>query len=483
MATKKITESKSHGRIYTPLFIVNNILDLSGYIGERIPQKHVIDNSCGDGAFLAEIVRRYCEEFFKHSNNKEIIKKELESFVHGIEIDKVECEKCIENVSSIAQSFGITDVKWDINCANTLEVNRYNGKMDFVIGNPPYVRVHNLGDSYDNIKQYQFSKSGMTDYYIVFYEIGLNMLNSTGVLGYITPSSYFNSVAGSYMRQYFVQNNLLSSVVDLKHFQAFNATTYTAITILKKSKDNNLVDYYQFDEKNLIPYYVDTLSSDDYYLSGSFYFAPKDQLKRLRKIFFNLGKSDISVKNGYATLCDPVFINNFDFDSEYIIPVIKASTGTKKQIFFPYDSQGKLVDEDKLKLDQTMYEYLSNNKTLLWDRSIESKNHDRWYAFGRSQAINDTYKNKMTINALLRDKSDLKMMDCPAGVGVYSGLYLISPSTPYEDIKCALASDEFIAYISLLGKYKSGGYYTFSSKDIKAYLDYVFAYEGGLVNE
>jgi len=27
----------------------------------------------------------------------------------------------------------------------------------------------------------------------------------------------------------------------------------------------------------------------------------------------------------------------------------------------------------------------------------------------------------------------------------------------------------------LLGKYKNGGYFTFSSKDVKAFLDYVFA--------
>ena len=47
--------------------------------------------------------------------------------------------------------------------------------------------------------------------------------------------------------------------------------------------------------------------------------------------------------------------------------------------------------------------------------------------------------------------------------------------------KNALMSDDFVAYISLLGKYKSGGYYTFSSKDVKAYLDYKLAYEGGLL--
>lgn len=63
-----------------------------------------------------------------------------------------------------------------------------------MLGNPPYVRVHNLGESFDEIKTYACAQNGMTDLFIVFYELGIRMLNATGVLGYITPSSYFNSV-------------------------------------------------------------------------------------------------------------------------------------------------------------------------------------------------------------------------------------------------------------------------------------------------
>ena len=93
---------------------------------------------------------------------------------------------------------------------------------------------------------------------------------------------------------------------------------------------------------------------------------------------------------------------------------------------------------------------------------------------------NDTYKNKISINTILRSSADLKITNAPAGVGVYSGLYIISNSIDINTIKNCLLNDEFTTYISLLGKYKSGGYYTFSSKDIKAYLDYKLAYSGGI---
>ena len=52
------TDAKKHkGRVYTPEYIVKIILDMSHYT-DNVLEKHVIDNSCGDGAFLCEIVNR-----------------------------------------------------------------------------------------------------------------------------------------------------------------------------------------------------------------------------------------------------------------------------------------------------------------------------------------------------------------------------------------------------------------------------------------
>lgn len=478
---KDITREKENGRFYTPEYIVNNILDLSGYFGSAILKKHVMDNSCGDGAFLCQIVRRYCETAIEQGYNADKIKCFLSTFIHGIEIEKAEQEKCLANLSQVAAKFGVIDVNWDIVCGDALSINDYNGKMDFVLGNPPYVRIHNLGDTFEKIKKYSFAQNGMTDLFIVFFELGITMLNKKGVLGYITPSSYFNSVAGTYMRNYFTKQNLLKAVVDLKHYQAFSATTYTAITIIEKGKENCEVDYYGFNEKKRIPYYIETLTPDDYYINGNYYFAEKERLHILQKILFNIGKCDIFVKNGYATLCDDVFINDFPFESNYIIPVIKSSKGIKEKSFYPYDKRGQLIPEEVLCRDKKMYLYLVNNKEKLKRRDNEKDADKYWYAFGRSQAINDTFKEKLAINSLLRSKEDFKFTRATAGTGVYGGLYIVSESIPMSEIIKVLKTDEFISYIVLLGKYKSGGYYTFSSRDVKAYLDYKFAYNGGFL--
>ena len=78
-AKKQITTEKENGRFYTPSYIVDIILDLSEYKGEKILKKHVMENSCGDGAFLKAIVKRYCEEATKAGLAIEDIRLDLEN--------------------------------------------------------------------------------------------------------------------------------------------------------------------------------------------------------------------------------------------------------------------------------------------------------------------------------------------------------------------------------------------------------------------
>lgn len=471
-STDEFIKIKHRGRIFTPDYLVECILDQGHYVEGKINCKHVIDNSCGDGQFMIHIVDRYCKDYFKNNKDLTKLKLELETYIHAIEIEKAELDICINRCEQVANIYGIQNVNWDFIQSDALKTDKFCGLMDFVIGNPPYVRVHNLNEDFYSVKSFLFGNGGMTDLYIVFYEIGLKMLNQTGCLCYITPSSFFTSIAGKNMRLYLSDNFLLESVCDLKHFQPFNATTYTTIICLNKTQKNEIVDYYEFDTKNLIQYYVETLSVDEYIINGNFYFSTKPKIEILKKIIYNCKYADVSVKNGFATLADKVFINDFDFESRYVIPVVKASRGKWSSIFYPYDKNSNLISEDDLKLDCKMYSYLLSKKPDLKKRKSEKDNDKYWYAFGRSQAINDTYKDKIAISTLIRESSDLKIIDAPSGSGVYSGLYIISDTIDSDTIKKALLDDEFGIYVSLLGKYKSGGYYTFSSKDVKSYLDY-----------
>lgn len=465
-------KKKKDGKIFTPEPIVKYMLYNNLWRHHELDQ-HIIDNSCGDGAFLCEIVSDYCETYkFEHMRKGLDLKTTLETYIHGIEIDPVEYKKCLENLDAVAEKYGVSGVKWDVQNRDALSCHDYDGKMDYVIANPPYIRTHDLDC---DLSGYSFTKNGMKDIYLAFYELGFRMLKDGGSMCYIAPSSWFTSLAGQKMRDYVMKSKYLYSVHDFGHAQVFeNATTYVAICVFRKFK----YPYRQPDQilytrgKNeMIP-----VSYDDMCIDGKFYFGTPEQLKQMREII-EYGKGTkrqdkvFQVKNGYATLADGVFIEGdvpWAAGDKYVIPATKASTLKWDWCIFPYDDEGNLVSEDELSKNAPMeYKLLTENKNTLLARATD----EPWYAYGRTQAIKDTFKEKWAVKSTIKDLSEPICKRVPAGSGVYGGLYILTEHP--EGLK-ALETEEFMNYVKMLGKYKSGGYYTFSSKELENYLNWSY---------
>lgn len=467
---------KKHGRVYTPDYIVNLILDFGGYKTTEILQKHVIDNSCGDGAFLVEIANRYCFNFLQVSDDLSKLKNELEKYIHGIELDELECENCKENLDKVALGYGISDIHWDMLNADTLFVEHYNGKMDYVFGNPPYVRVHNLDNSYESVKKFKFAEGGMTDLFIVFFEIGFKMLAKNGLMCLITPSSWLNSLAGKNLREYILTHHNMSGVIDLEHFQPFEASTYTLISKFSNRQECKKIEYFNYDGKAHEKCFQDCIPYDNIQVGANIYLSKNENLEILRKIKFSHSYKYVSVKNGFATLADKVFIGDFDF-TEGTIKILKASTGKWSKCVYPYDSYGSPLPIASFMKYTEAYNYLLAQKKML-GKDRDFKDDGYWYLFGRTQALKDVSKNKYAINTIVRDIQSIKLEFVPKGCGIYSGLYILT-DIEFDTIRQFILSEDFIEYVRLLKNYKSGGYYTYTSKDIEQYLNYKLTQEYG----
>lgn len=467
----KVTNLIKHsGQVFTPDYLVNLILDEAGYYGANILQKHCIDNSCGDGAFLCEMVSRYIKAYIESNQDIEKLPLEIHEYIHGIELDPVAYNNCLENLQATCASFGIECFHFNVVNANTLSLSGYDNQMDFVIGNPPYVRVHNLDDSYDSVKSFSFANGGMTDLYLVFFEKGFQMLKQGGKLCYITPSSWLNSVAGGVMRDYIRRNHNLISLIDLEHFQAFKATTYTLISLFEKGARRDSFSYFVFDPISLGKKHIEDLTFCEIDINSYFYLSNHKTLSALKEILTASLPKYVSAKNGFATLADKIFIaSDFPF-SEFVIPTIKASTGKWYKAFFPYNANGKPYPKDRIFSNPDIALYLASNKPNLLKNSSEADN-PYWYLFGRTQALKDVVVDKLSINTTIKDIKSIKINFVPSGAGLYSGLYILT-DFDFDVITELLRSDKFISYISSLKKYKSGGYYTYNSKDLEAFLNY-----------
>jgi adenine-specific DNA-methyltransferase len=242
------------------------------------------------------------------------------------------------------------------------------------------------------------------------------------------------------------------------------------ISLFSKEKKDKTFDYYTYDGNNHCRIFCDNISLDDCYIDSQFYLSDSNSLNMLRDIKMKIYPKYVDVKNGFATLADSVFIGDDLPDSNLTIRVLKASTGKWYKCLFPYDSKGKLLPPSVVLSDDNVREHFEKHKSDLLKGREE---YPTFYEFGRTQALLDVSKDKIAINTLLRTGKDLKIEKVDAGCGVYSGLYIITElELSIDAVRNILMSEEFTNYVRLLKKYKSGGYYTFSTKDVQQYLNY-----------
>ncbi|MEA1963417.1 MAG: Eco57I restriction-modification methylase domain-containing protein, partial [Patescibacteria group bacterium] len=239
---------KIMGQVFTPDWIVEEILNSVEFTGLNILNKKIIDPTCGDGAFLKIIVSKIIDVCVNQNYSVEKIKKYLENYVYGIEIDELEFFNCINNLNKIVKEKinQEININWKIFNKNTLlEYKKYLNYFDFVVGNPPYIRIHNLDKETKNIlkKEFMFSH-GTIDIYLSFFELGFKLLNKKGILGYITPNSYLHNSSYVNFRKYLKDKKAIKILVDFKANKIFkNFSTYTAITIINFFQDNKSFNY------------------------------------------------------------------------------------------------------------------------------------------------------------------------------------------------------------------------------------------------
>ena len=457
---------KSEGSYYTPDAIADAMLDMLGYSGSGILDKKIIDPAAGDGALLNRTAMRYIEAGRAVGLDGAQIASGIAGNFSAYELDGAELSKCRKNICSTASSLGVNLAAKDLvhfHAGDAFSFYKQDiAHIDYVIGNPPYVRIHNLSEKPDS--RYI---EGMCDLYYPFFDIAQQLMKPDGRMCFIAPSSWFTSKAGRLMRQDLEGRKAIASVCDFGHYQVFApyATAYTAIVILTPTQ-NEQVDVYRVDSETGSITGKDTVNQERCWISGLFLPGAPDWLSEALS-----AKGDIRVLNGYATNLDRVYISQTRRfpDSSIERPVVKASKCSGMHMLYPYHRDGSLMGFDEIRSDSPeAAAMLEENRHALEKRT--QVDLDTWWQFGRTQGIADTFNEKVAIQSLIKPGEKVRSMTAPAGTGVYGGVYVLGMSS--ADVDAAINSDEFIAYASALRKYKSGGYYALGGKDIERFLNW-----------
>ena len=473
---------KKMGQVMTPKEIVCMVMDSLKCTETDYLCKTFMEPSFGTGNFLMELVKRIAEA--GRSLSRDSLSGLINRHVFGFEKDKSLYDKAVSRLASLAESYHLKIPFDNLRCADTLEqYDSFIGKFDYVVGNPPYIRFRDIGEDENTAKFELFC--WLANIYVIFYEMGLKMLNSTGKLAFITPNSFLKNVSQKEFRRKTFP--MLSSIHDFGTKAVFDASVYTCICTFDRNehdgfsfcRDGMEEAFYSFDG-------IDSSAPWIFYSKEDMEFLATNKAKP-RKI-----KDICTIKNGVVTNLDKVYIFRIFRDMYCTIPIrpdehrevvyldvgvpVESSilhrcakegkfhgTYGNLRILFPYREDGDgftPMTEKELMEYPLAYRYLCSKKNELSKRTM--KGISSWFLFGRTQGLKTLNQDKLIMNHYVHDK--ISVYRLPKDVIVYSGLFLTG--NHLDVVEKLLLSNDFLRYARLVGKEKAGGYYELSTKMI-----------------
>jgi hypothetical protein len=264
----KREEKKKFGEVFTPMELVNEMLDKLDECYKKEHKKSIFeekdfkwfDPANGMGNFPVAIYMRLNESLKSQiPNDKERKKHIIENMLYMSELNKKNC----------------LITKQIFNMNNEYKLNLYEGdslkldvkkefdvdKFDVIVGNPPYQK------NYENNN----SRVGGSSLWSEFINYSFPLLKNNGLFMFINPCSWMtggtNKQSGNILNGIFKANTLLYLNIE-ECSKYFNVGSTFSYYIIKKSKENisfncickykskiykSLINQEQFRELNVIP--------------------------------------------------------------------------------------------------------------------------------------------------------------------------------------------------------------------------------------
>jgi len=491
------------GAVYTPKNIREYIVDQCFNSLDDLTCVKTCDPACGCGGFLYTAAKAI------HNQTGRTYETIFAENIYGLDIQQYAIHRSKLLLTLLALTEGENaDFEFNLNKGNALNFNwtdHYDGfsGFDVVVGNPPYVCSRNIDEkSRKLIFDWKVSGSGHPDLYIPFFQIGFKNLSPQGVLGFITMNTFFKSVNGRALRQYFEDEAIALKILDFGGKQVFQRkSTYTCICFLQKI-ESQTVQYAQGGEESL---------------TENIQFQRINYTKLNHKSGWNLQHHDLltqieeagpafgdlyRTRNGIATLKNHIYIFNeireengfyylqngaeFPIEKGICKAIINPNKLTKaksveelrQNVIFPYEfdenGDAKLIVEQEFQARFPMaFAYLEDKKDILSTRDKGKGNYENWYAYGRNQSL-ERFEWKLFFphitphipNYTISGDEDLLF---------YNGIAVVSnDEQELRFLQKLMSSKLFWFYIVHSSKPYGSGYYSLSRNYIKNFGIYGF---------
>ena len=204
-------EKKEYGIFITPKIIITKLFDaIIKYTSENgLNIQTILEPSCG----TCEMVN-YCDNLF-----------------NGTHIDSIEFNsKIFNHIKNLTFKNNVTLINQDFMKFDS-SIN-----YDLIVGNPPYFVLEKDYKIPEKIKPYICGRPNMFGLFIIQ---SIFMLSSNGILAFVIPKSFLNSVYYSKIRNFIKETCEIIEIIDFEKDNKFIDTQQSTFGIILKKRSNN----------------------------------------------------------------------------------------------------------------------------------------------------------------------------------------------------------------------------------------------------
>jgi TaqI-like C-terminal specificity domain/Eco57I restriction-modification methylase len=401
----------SRGAVFTRVEVVEFILDLAGYTeNQPLHEKRLLEPSFGGGQFLLPIIKRLLAAWRK-TNREASALEVLGAAIRAVELHRKTFDSTHAAVVELLTCEGLSAKtataladRWLLQ--GDFLLAPLEGKFDFAIGNPPYVRQEMIPApllaEYRSRYQTIYDRA---DLYIPFIERSLFLLAKGGCLGFICADRWMKNRYGGPLRNLVSEQFHLKIYVDMVDTPAFHSDViaYPAITVISRETPGatriayrpiiepstlailaNLLRSQPFQKNTLVRELDQVPNGTEPWLLG-----PVDQMsliRRLEQVFPTLEEAGCKVGIGVATGADQAFIGSFDaldVEDDRKLPLVTTKDIRSGEVVWrgqwvinPFADSGGLVN---LRDYPRLGRYLEARRAVIANRHCAKRLPNNWY--------------------------------------------------------------------------------------------------------
>ena len=489
------------GAVYTRRWVVELLLDLSGYVQEaNLVDSVAVEPAAGHGSFLEEMVSRLMKSCERQGRAIE----ECKGSIIAYELDPASAKRAFTAARDVLVNNGVSFEKAErlattwVRCGDYL-LSDWETKADFVVGNPPYVRLEDMPESTAATYRHVYATMvGRADLYVAFFEAALRQLKPGAVCAFICADRWMRNQYGAELRKLVTREYAVDFVIEMHDANAFidDVDAYPAITIVRRGAQGRAVvaaanaDAEKLPPGELAGSLRKVASIRQVVLPNSLKAAVVDSwfkgdvpwpcrtpaqlalLRRLEEHFLPLESEDgaTRVGIGVATGNDRVFISK---DSNLVEPsrllklalVDDLRSGELKwsghYLINPWDADGLVRLDDFPRLR----DYFEQHSLLVKNRNVARKAPHAW--FRTIDRVNDslTLQPKLYIADI---QNELSPVLDPGQTYPHHNLYFIqSNQWDLEVLGGILLSEVAHFFVESYGVQMRGGYLRFQAQYLR----------------